>query len=172
MDTGIDSSVTHRALLPKASTRTSQLSPAAAPAVDAPRLSSLWPSLPPRPFTLPKDNSWGPTKPKHTAKLQSNSWMLRLLSAMHTCMQLMHSSANIHSSRIITRAQLHQDLPAPTFDSLKLAHVYADAGPDVHHTSINPSTALGSTSVCLLGLFLALPILASSLLGPMPAEQV
>jgi hypothetical protein len=39
-------------------------------------------------------------------------------------------------------------------------------------TCISPSTALGSTTVCLLGLFLALAIFARSLLGPTPAEQV
>jgi hypothetical protein len=39
-------------------------------------------------------------------------------------------------------------------------------------TCISSSTARGSSSVCWLGLFLALPILASSLLGPTPAEAV
>lgn len=39
-------------------------------------------------------------------------------------------------------------------------------------TCMSSSTALGSTMVCWLGLFLALPILASSLFCAMPADTV
>jgi hypothetical protein len=49
--------VAHLALGPKCASRLSYARPAAVPAVDAPSASSCWPSLPPRPFTLPRGRS-------------------------------------------------------------------------------------------------------------------
>jgi hypothetical protein len=68
----LPTTTTHSALPPKLSTSTSQLSSAAAPAVAAPNASSLMPSLPPRPFTLPRGKSYSGSKGELTHMTSSS----------------------------------------------------------------------------------------------------